>query len=169
MKRYSYPVRGFTLVELVVTIILISILVAMLLPRFIDVSDQSRIAAATSTAGAFETSLSTLHSEWLVGGRPASTVVNSATIEFTSNGWPTAAGTGTTRCMEIWDDVLAHAEPIVAFVSDASPDAWSALGTTTFCIFVHQYGQAFSVSNQQPFILYQFNGVNFVVRRFNMT
>ena len=160
--------RGFTLIELIVVVLLIASLASIALPRFLDADDEARTAAAQYTASSFAESLATLRGEWLVKGKPSSLTLDGVSIDFDSNGRVDPTATGSAGCMEMWDEVLKNPEPIVPYVANAAPESWSALGAGTLCLFIHQYGQAYSVSNQQPFILYQTSGDTYLLRNFNM-
>jgi len=164
----GFTPRGFTIVELIVVILLISILAAVALPRFLESTDEARLKAAVGTTGSFEEGVLLLHSQWLVKGKPASDTIDGVPVDFDANGWPSSTAAGVNYCMDIWGDVFHAAEPVVPYVAGASPEAWSALRFGALCLFVYQYGEVFTGTNPLPFFIYQplATGVN--ILRFNM-
>lgn len=64
---------GFTLIELVVVIVILGLLAAAALPRFINVTTDARIASLNGIAGGLRTAASLARAEYIVNG------VNSAT------------------------------------------------------------------------------------------
>lgn len=157
--------RGFTIIELVIVIVLVAILAAVALPRFVDVDDEARRAAARSTMSAFQEAVRLAHAKWLAdGSRPSSLVIDGRTVQFNDNGWPKSQVSDTADCIDVWNDMFRGAEPIVPYVAGGTPGAWSALGVPALCLYIHQYGDAYTVADPQPLFLYQpqVNDVNWI-------
>ena len=66
MKHQS----GFTIIELVVVIILLGIMAATALPRFMDVTDEAHDSVVQGVYGGLQSGISLYHAQWVAEGQP---------------------------------------------------------------------------------------------------
>lgn len=99
--------QGFTLVELIVVIVILGILAATALPRFINVATDARVAAMNGVAGAMRSAAALAQSRYVATGDMnaaavsmglAGTAQNVAVVQGT--GFPQATAAGIESAMQ---------------------------------------------------------------------
>ena len=68
--------QGFTLIELVVVIVILGLLAATALPKFIDVTTDARIASVQGVAGGLRAAAALGQAQYLVNGNKAATTIS---------------------------------------------------------------------------------------------
>ena len=121
-REHAY---GFTFIELVAVIVLISILAAIAAPRFFNLKDDAEAAALQSLAGSFSSGMAIGKAQWIANGNASNSVTTTDTrvvidgIGFNVNefGWldsvtetgnPDLSVTGQSAkdCQEIFEFIL---------------------------------------------------------------
>lgn len=68
--------KGFTLIELVVVIVILGLLAAVALPRFVNLTRDARIASLQGVAGGLRSAIALARAEYVVRGNTASTTIS---------------------------------------------------------------------------------------------
>ena len=117
---------GFTIIELVVVILLLGILTATALPRFMDVTDEAHTAVTEGVLGALATGMALFHAQWVAEGEVAQPAgFGLGNLDANLTGYPEAIdGILDTAddCMDVFNNVLQAGAPTIAAGVDVVAD-----------------------------------------------
>lgn len=124
-RQLPYKQQGFTFIELVIVIILLGLLAAAALPRYLDVVDDAENASLEAVAGAFSTAVNIARAQWFADGfsrgqptTPSDKIainLDGRIIYMTENGWPANTDPASdasedsqsaAECLQVWTSVM---------------------------------------------------------------
>lgn len=120
---------GFTFIELIAVIVLISFLAALAAPRFFDQIDNAQAASLQGVAGGFSTGIAFGKAEWLAQGNSPSGVTETSgqinldgiLFNVNANGWLDSVTESTNPDVSVTSQTAKDCQEVFEFILQSPP------------------------------------------------
>lgn len=134
--------KGFTLIELIIVIIVVALIAVSAYSRYVDITNEARIATNQGIAQSFDSAVSSANIRWRIEGSPGRTqnlgVFGEEVLDFNSSGWPIGVnkgsrndniGRGTLGCTSIWNYIM-NDSPLSSEAADTDYQSYRHSGNS---------------------------------------
>lgn len=132
--------KAFTLIELVLIIVILGILGAIILPNYIDLSEEALSARTRHDGGLFEQNIHTIRAKWFASGSSSATIdltPGNTVNTGTTTGWARPVNFTHDSCAALYNSVLSSENPATGPPWIFGNDEYAALNIAgTFCYYI---------------------------------
>lgn len=136
--------KGFTLIELIVVIVILGILAAVAVPKFMDMQGEAKKGVLEGIRGSFKSAVTMAHAKSLLAGNPSAAVTVEGNDVEMVNGYPAATTANLADLVDL--DTLDITDTPDADGFTAVADAAAKTLTVTYDSYSFVYTETASTS-----------------------